>query len=53
MNDLYVMLLIVGGILFLGILLLLDENKRLKSKLKEHENNFVNLAKIMGYVKKQ
>lgn len=53
MNDLYVMLLIVGGILLLGILLLLDENKRLKSKLKEHENNFVSLAKVMGYVKKQ
>ena len=53
MNDIYIMLLIVGGILFLGILLLLDENKRLKNKLKKHEDNFVNLAKVMGYVKKQ
>ena len=53
MNDFNIMLLVIGGILFLGILLLLDENKRLKSKLKEHENNFVSLAKVMGYVKKQ
>jgi len=47
------MLLIVGGILFLGIFLLLDENKRLKIKLKKYEDNFISLAKVMGYVKKQ
>ena len=53
MNDIYIILLVIGGILLLGIFLLLDENKRLKNKLKRHEDNFISLAKIMGYVKKQ
>ena len=53
MNEFQIMILVIGGILFLGLLLLLDENKRLKQELKKHKDNFANVAKIMGYVKKQ